>query len=53
MLLSGIIDLLLALIILAGYPNTATWALGLLVGVNLIFGGAALIAMAQHARRAA
>ena len=53
MLVSGIIDLLLAIIILAGYPGTATWALGLLVGVNLIFGGAALIAIALHARRAA
>jgi uncharacterized membrane protein HdeD (DUF308 family) len=53
MLLSGIIDLALAGIIFAGLPGTAAWALGLLVGINLIFGGAALIAMALHARRAA
>jgi uncharacterized membrane protein HdeD (DUF308 family) len=53
MLVSGIIDLVLATIILAGLPATATWALGILVGVNLIFGGAALISIALHARRAA
>jgi len=53
MLLSGIIDLALAAIIFAGLPGTAAWALGVLVGVNMIFGGAALIAMAVHARKAA
>jgi uncharacterized membrane protein HdeD (DUF308 family) len=50
MLISGIIDLVLAGIIFAGLPGTAAWAIGLLIGVNLVFGGAALIAMALHAR---
>jgi len=50
MLVSGIIDLILAAIILTGLPGTAAWALGLLVGINLIFGGWALVAMALHAR---
>jgi uncharacterized membrane protein HdeD (DUF308 family) len=50
MLVSGIVDLVLAVIILAGLPGTAIWALGILVGVNLIFGGAALIAIGMHAR---
>jgi uncharacterized membrane protein HdeD (DUF308 family) len=50
MLVSGIIDLILAAIILAGLPGTASWALGLLVGINMVFGGAALIAMALAAR---
>ena len=53
MLVSGIVDLVLAVIILAGFPGTAMWALGILVGVNLIFGGAALIAIGMHARGAA
>jgi uncharacterized membrane protein HdeD (DUF308 family) len=53
MLLSGIIDLVLAVIILAGLPGTALWALGLLVGINLLFGGAALIGMAFAARNPA
>jgi uncharacterized membrane protein HdeD (DUF308 family) len=50
MLVSGIIDLILAGIIIAGLPGTAFWALGLLVGVNLLFGGIALIGMALAAR---
>jgi uncharacterized membrane protein HdeD (DUF308 family) len=50
MLASGIIDLILAAIIAAGLPETATWVIGLLVGINMVFGGSALIAMALHAR---
>ena len=50
MLVSGIIDLILAGIIIAGLPGTALWALGLLVGINLIFGGIAMIGMALAAR---
>jgi uncharacterized membrane protein HdeD (DUF308 family) len=50
MLISGFVDLGLAALIFAGLPGTAAWAIGLLVGVNLIFGGVALIAMALHAR---
>jgi uncharacterized membrane protein HdeD (DUF308 family) len=32
-------------VVVAGWPETGTWALGLLVGVDLIFSGAALIAL--------
>jgi uncharacterized membrane protein HdeD (DUF308 family) len=53
MLASGIVDLMLAGIIFAGLPETATWALGLLVGINLLFGGTAMIGMALAARSAA
>ena len=53
MLVSGIIDLALAMMIFAGLPSTAAWALGLLVGINMVFGGAAMIAMALHARKPA
>ncbi len=53
MLVSGIVDLVLAAMIFGGLPSTAAWAIGLLVGINMIFGGAALIAMALHARNAA
>jgi uncharacterized membrane protein HdeD (DUF308 family) len=51
MLASGIIDLVLATIIFAGLPGSAIWALGLVVGFNLAFGGIALIMMALYARR--
>ncbi len=51
MLASGIVDLALATIIFAGLPGTAAWAIGLLVGINLTFGGVAMVAMALQARR--
>jgi uncharacterized membrane protein HdeD (DUF308 family) len=50
---SGIIDLILAAIIIAGLPGTVAWALGLLVGIDMLFGGAALIGMALAARKPA
>ena len=50
MLASGLLDLVLAVILLAGLPWTAVWALGVLLGVNMIVGGAALISMALQAR---
>src|SRR6195952_2086590 len=50
MLVSGILDILISAIIIAGLPGSAEWALGLLVGVNLLFGGASLIGMALAAR---
>jgi uncharacterized membrane protein HdeD (DUF308 family) len=49
MLASGVVDLVLGLILFAGLPGTAVWALGLLIGVNMIFGGWALILMALSA----
>jgi uncharacterized membrane protein HdeD (DUF308 family) len=50
MLASGVVDLILAGIIFAGLPGSAAWALGLLVGINLVFGGTAMIGMALAAR---
>ena len=51
MLASGIITLALAFLIYAGLPSTAAWAIGLLVGIDLVFGGAALIGIALAARK--
>ena len=50
MLASGIVDLVLSAVLFAGLPGTAFWALGLLIGINLLFGGWCLILMALHAR---
>jgi len=50
MLASGVVDLILAGIIFAGLPGTAVWALGLLVGINMVFGGTAMIGMALAAK---
>lgn len=43
-LFSGIIQLVLASIILLGLPYTALWLLGLLIGVNFVFSGTTAIA---------
>jgi uncharacterized membrane protein HdeD (DUF308 family) len=48
---SGILDLAVAALIIAGLPGSATWALGLLVGIDLVFGGFALIRMALAGRK--
>jgi uncharacterized membrane protein HdeD (DUF308 family) len=49
-LLSGLVDLLLAYLITQGWPGSATWAVGLLVGVNLFFFGLSLLMTAVAAR---
>lgn len=51
MMASGVVDLGLAAFILFSLPVIAAWALGLMVGVNMVFGGAALIAMAERAHK--
>lgn len=53
MLLNGIVDLLLAAIILMAFETSAGLVLGLLIGIDMILGGAGLIAMALHARATA
>jgi uncharacterized membrane protein HdeD (DUF308 family) len=52
-LFSGVVDILLAFIIMSGLPNTATWVLGLLVGINLLMMGIAIVMVALAVRRAA
>jgi uncharacterized membrane protein HdeD (DUF308 family) len=47
---AGLADLLVAAVIISGFPGTAAWAIGLLVGLNLLFGGASLIGVALGAR---
>jgi uncharacterized membrane protein HdeD (DUF308 family) len=53
MLASGISDLVLAGLLLLFWPVSAAWALGLLVGVNLITSGAAIVVTAVEARNVA
>jgi uncharacterized membrane protein HdeD (DUF308 family) len=47
---SGIVDLLLAYLIWAGWPSSADWAIGLLVGINMLFFGLSLVMTALAAR---
>jgi uncharacterized membrane protein HdeD (DUF308 family) len=48
---SGVVDLALAAIMFADLPETALWAPGLLLAVNMILGGIALVAVALVERR--
>src|SRR5579863_2322576 len=50
MMIGGVMDLVLAAIIISGLPGTLAWALGLLVGIDLVWGGMSLIGMALSAR---
>jgi uncharacterized membrane protein HdeD (DUF308 family) len=52
LLIGGAMDIIIAGLIIAGLPGSAEWAIGLLAGLNLMFGGATLIGMALAARKA-
>lgn len=45
-ILNGVLSLIMAAIIWMGWPGTAFWVLGLLVGVNLLFFGLSLAFLA-------
>lgn len=47
---NGIIDLFLVGVIIFGLPGDAVWVLGILVGIDLVYGGSALIALSLAAR---
>ena len=47
-LFSGLLDLVLGFIIISGLPGTATWVIGLMVGINLLMMGVALLVAAYH-----
>lgn len=49
---NGVIDLVLAAIIIAGLPGSAAWMIGLIIGIDLLFGGISLISFALAARSA-
>jgi uncharacterized membrane protein HdeD (DUF308 family) len=52
-LIKGVVDLALAGMIWSGWPGSAAWAIGLLVGVNLLFFGFSLAMTAFAARNLA
>jgi uncharacterized membrane protein HdeD (DUF308 family) len=52
-LASGILALAIAVLILVQWPEAAAWVIGLLVGVDLLFGGWTSILLALAARRSA
>ena len=50
MVAAGILDVIISAMIITGLPGSAGWAIGLLVGINLLFGGTTLMGMAVAAR---
>lgn len=46
LILSGVIAIAMAVILWSGWPGTAVWAIGLLVGINMIFFGSSLLTLA-------
>jgi uncharacterized membrane protein HdeD (DUF308 family) len=53
LLISGLVDIAISFMVIAGLPSSAEWAIGVLVGINLLFGGASLIGIALAARKGA
>ncbi|WP_398476389.1 HdeD family acid-resistance protein [Tardiphaga sp.] len=53
MAFSGLMDIAIAFFIISGLPGSAAWAIGVLVGINLLIGGSSLIGMALAARKKA
>jgi uncharacterized membrane protein HdeD (DUF308 family) len=51
LLISGLVDIAISFMVITGLPSSAEWAIGILVGINLLFGGATLIGMALAARK--
>ena len=47
LLTSGILSALLGLLVLIGLPGTAAWAIGLILGIDLIFSGITLLALSS------
>jgi uncharacterized membrane protein HdeD (DUF308 family) len=51
--LNGLVSVVLGIFIWIDFPSSAAWAIGLLVGVELLFAGAGMITMALAGRRLA
>ena len=50
MAVSGVANLILAGLIIAGWPGSVAWALGLVIGINLFMSGLALVMTAVACR---
>jgi uncharacterized membrane protein HdeD (DUF308 family) len=50
LIFGGVVNILLAALILSGWPGTAEWTLGLLFGINLLMWGIALVMTALACR---
>jgi uncharacterized membrane protein HdeD (DUF308 family) len=51
LLLSGLVAAVVGIMVAMGLPSSATWAIGLLTGINLLMTGASFVALALAGRR--
>jgi uncharacterized membrane protein HdeD (DUF308 family) len=51
-LLNGVVTLMLGILIYKGWPETGLWAIGLFIGIEMIFNGWAWIMLAAVLRSA-
>lgn len=52
LLIDGIITLILAVLIWRSWPSSSEWVIGTLVGISILFSGAARLSLSLAARRA-
>ncbi len=52
-IVSGLLSILIAVLVIANLPSSAEWAIGLLVGIQLLFDGLMLITTAMAGKRLA
>ncbi len=50
-LLNGILSIVLAIIVLAGWPFSSLWIVGFFVGISLFFDGVVLLSLASYANK--
>ena len=52
-IINGVLSILIAVLVIGDLPSSAAWAIGLLVGIQLLFDGIALIATAMAGKQLA
>jgi uncharacterized membrane protein HdeD (DUF308 family) len=52
-IVNGVLSILIAVLVIGDLPSSAAWAIGLLVGIQLLFDGIALIATAMAGKKLA
>ena len=52
-IINGVLSILIAVLVIGDLPSSAAWAIGLLVGIQLLFDGIALIAAAMAGKKLA
>ncbi len=52
-IVNGVLAILIAVLVIGDLPSSADWAIGLLVGIQLLFDGMALIATAMAGKKLA